>query len=394
MYTSLKRILSKELASIKEAGLYKEEHVITSPQGRAIRVGKRTLLNFCSNNYLGLAGSKELSREAEKALKRYGFGLSSVRFICGTLDIHKELEEKTAAFLGMDSAILYSSCMMANMGLFASFLGEEDVILSDELNHASIIDGIRMAKAQKYIFKHMDMNDLKKGLEEHKNARVRCIVTDGVFSMDGDIAPLKEICGLAEKYNALVVVDDSHATGFMGKFGRGTHEHCGVLKKVDVITSTYGKALGGANGGFIAGRKEIIDILRQRSRTYLFSNSLAPVITATSLFALDYIKNHPERAKALWENTRYFRAKMQEAGFTLPASVHPIVPIILGDAKKTKRMAELLLQDGIFVKSFTYPVVPEGQARIRVQISAEHKKSDLDRAIRSFIRHKKRSDVF
>ncbi len=390
MYTSLKPLLLKELASIKEAGLFKEEHIITSAQGRTIRVGKRTLVNFCSNNYLGLAGAKELAREAGRALKHYGFGLSSVRFICGTLDIHKKLEEKTAKFLDMEGAILYSSCMMANIGFFASFLGEEDVILSDELNHASIIDGIRMAKAQKYIFKHMDMDDLKKGLEEHKKARVRCIVTDGVFSMDGDIAPLKEINDLAEKYEALVVVDDSHATGFMGKNGRGTHEELGVLKKVDIITSTYGKALGGANGGFIAGRGEIIDILRQRSRTYLFSNSLAPVIAATSLFAIDFIGKHPERREKLWENTRYFRTHMQNAGFTLPSSVHPIVPIILSDAKKTKRMAELLLKDGIYVKSFTYPVVPQGQARIRVQLSAEHKKSDLDAAIRSFINHSKK----
>ena len=293
---------------------------------------------------------------AQEALEKYGFGMSSVRFICGTQDIHKKLEKRTAEFLAMEDAILYSSCMAANTGFFATFLDENDVILSDALNHASIIDGIRMCKAERYIFQHLDMADLEKGLEQTQNKRTRCIVTDGVFSMDGDIAPLKDICDLAEKYNALVVVDDSHATGFMGERGKGTHEYCGVEGRVDVITSTYGKAFGGANGGFVAGHKEIIEILRERSRTYLFSNSLAPVIAATSLFAIDYVKDHPELRSRLWKNTHYFREKMIRVGFTVPESVHPIVPIILGDAKKTQQMAQEMLNAGIYVISFSLQV--------------------------------------
>ena len=386
MYKSLKPILESELQKIQEAGLHKAERVITSRQGRLIRSGGKAVLNFCANNYLGLSGSNEMVKAAQDALEKYGFGLSSVRFICGTQDIHKDLEKKTAEFVGMDDAILYSSCMSANIGFFASFLTDEDVILSDGLNHASIIDGIRMCKAERYIFAHMDMADLEKGLEETQGKRVRVIVTDGAFSMDGDVAPLAAICDLAEKYDALVVVDDSHCTGFMGENGRGTHEHAGVMDKVDVITSTYGKALGGATGGFVAGPKALIDILRERSRTYLFSNSLPPVIAATSLFAIRYIGKHPELRVNLWENTNYFREKMTEAGFTVPESVHPIVPIMLGEAKKAKSMAEAMLKDGIYVVAFSFPVVPEGIARIRVQISSDHTKEDIDKLVAAFQR--------
>ncbi|MBI1888521.1 MAG: glycine C-acetyltransferase [Candidatus Spechtbacteria bacterium] len=388
MYSSLKPILQSELKKIQESGLHKEERILTSRQGRIIEVRRKRVLNFCANNYLGLAGSDQMVRAAVAALKKYGFGLSSVRFICGTQDIHKKLEKKTAEFVRMDDAILYSSCMSANIGFFGSFLTEEDAILSDALNHASIIDGIRMCKAERYIFQHMDMADLEKGLKETQGKRVRCVVTDGVFSMDGDIAPLKEICDLAEKYDALVVVDDSHATGFMGAHGRGTHEHCGVLKKVDVITSTYGKALTGAGGGFIAGHKEIVEILRERSRTYLFSNSLPPVVAATALFAIQYIEKHPKLQTRLWENTCYFREKMKEAGFKVPESVHPIVPVMIGDAKKAKDMAQKLLKEGIYVIAFSYPVVPEGKARIRVQISSAHNRTDLDKVVKAFVKER------
>jgi glycine C-acetyltransferase len=384
MYKSLKPILENELQKIHDSGLHKAERVITSRQGRLIESGGKEVLNFCANNYLGLAGSDLMVKAATAALKKYGFGLSSVRFICGTQDIHKKLEEKTAEFVGMEDAILYSSCMSANIGFFASFLGEEDVILSDALNHASIVDGVRACKAERYIFKHLDMLDLTKGLQEAQGKRVRCVVTDGVFSMDGDIAPLKEICDLADKYDALVVVDDSHATGFMGKNGRGTHEYCGVLKRVDVITSTYGKALGGASGGFVSGPKELIALLRERSRTYLFSNSLPPVVAASALFAIDYIKKHPSLREKLWRNTKYFRENMQKSGFVVPESVHPIVPVMLGDAKKAKDMAEVMLKEGIYVIAFSYPVVPEGTARIRVQISSEHTKEDIDKLVAAF----------
>ncbi len=389
MYTSLKPILQKELQKIHESGLHKAERVITSPQGRIIEVRGKKYLNFCANNYLGLSGSEKLIQAAKKALEKYGFGLSSVRFICGTQDIHKKLEKKTAEFVGMDDAILYSSCMMANIGFFASFLTEEDVILSDSLNHASVIDGIRMSKAERYVFKHLDMSDLENGLKSSNGKRTRCVVTDGVFSMDGDIAPLKEICDLADKYNALVVVDDSHATGFMGKNGRGTHEHCGVLNRVDVITSTYGKALGGASGGFIAGPKEIIDTLRERSRTYLFSNSLPPVIAASALFAINYIEKHPKLRANLWKNTNYFRDKIKKAGFTVPKSIHPIVPIMIGDAKYAQNMARAMFDEGIYVIGFSYPVVPEGAARIRVQISSDHTKADINKLVAAFAKTKK-----
>ena len=388
MYKSLKPILESELKVIVDAGLHKEERVLTSRQGRVVKLGKKELLNFCANNYIGLAGSETMVRAAKRALDKYGFGLSSVRFICGTQDIHKELEKKTAGFTGKEDAILYSSCMSANIGFFATFLGEEDVILSDALNHASLIDGIRICKAERFVYNHMDMECLEGGLKQMQGKRIRCIVTDGVFSMDGDVAPLKEICDLADKYNALVVVDDSHATGFMGKNGRGTHEHCGVLKRVDVITSTYGKALGGASGGFVAGPKELIQILRERSRTYLFSNTLPPVVASAALFAIDHLEKHPELRAKLWENTRYFREKMQEAGFTVPNSVHPIVPVMLGDAKKSQEMAKNMLKEGIYVIAFSFPVVPQNQARIRVQISSEHTKKDIDRLVNAFIKLK------
>ena len=385
MFTQIKDLFKKELAAIEAAGLHKAEKPLESKQGRMVRVEGREFLNFCSNNYLGLAGSGELIEEAKRALDQYGFGLSSVRFICGTQTIHKELEKETARFLGKDDAILYSSCMAANIGFFASFLNEEDGILTDALNHASIIDGIRLCKAERFIYKHMDCGDLEKGLQQFSGKRIRCIVTDGAFSMDGDIAPLKEIVALAEKYNAMVVVDDSHATGFMGAHGHGTPEECGVEEGVDVITSTYGKTLGGASGGFIAGHQEIIDLLRERSRTYLFSNNIAPVVAATSLFAIRYIAAHPELREKLWENVDYFRSKMQEAGFTVPESVHPIVPIMIGDAVKTQAMSRLIPEKGIYVAGFSYPVVPEGKARIRVQISAAHTREDLDKAIAAFI---------
>ena len=391
MYTSLKPILEKELATIHSAGLHKAERVITSRQGRLIHAEGREVINFCANNYMGLAGSDEMVKAAQDALERFGFGLSSVRFICGTQDIHKELERSTADFVGTDDAILYSSCMSANIGLFASFLTEEDAILSDSLNHASIIDGIRMCRAGLRVFQHLDMSDLESGLQDMRDKRVRCIVTDGVFSMDGDIAPLGAICDLAEKYDALVVVDDSHATGFMGEHGRGTHEHCGVDGKVDIITSTYGKALGGASGGYVAGHKEIIDILRERSRTYLFSNTLPPVVAATALFAINYIGDHPELRTRLWENTHYFRERMTQTGFTVPGSAHPIVPVIIGDAQKTQQMAREMFDEGIYVIGFSYPVVPHGSARIRVQISSDHTHEDLDKAIEAFVKTRNKS---
>ena len=392
MYTSLKPILEKELATIHSSGLHKAERVITSRQGRLIHAEGREVINFCANNYVGLAGSDEMVKAAQDALERFGFGLSSVRFICGTQDIHKELERSTADFVGTDDSILYSSCMSANIGFFASFLTEEDAILSDSLNHASIIDGIRMCRAGLRVFQHLDMSDLESGLQATRDKRVRCIVTDGVFSMDGDVAPLGDICDLAEKYDALVVVDDSHATGFMGKHGRGTHEHWGVDGKVDVITSTYGKALGGASGGYIAGHKEIIDILRERSRTYLFSNTLPPVVAATALFAINYIGDHPELRARLWENTHYFRKGMTQVGFTVPESVHPIVPVIIGDAQKTQQMAREMFDEGIYVIGFSYPVVPHGSARIRVQISSDHTHEDLDKAIDAFVKTRNKAN--
>jgi glycine C-acetyltransferase len=386
MYDQLKPIIESELDSITKEGLYKEERIISSSQGREIKVKGKRLLNFCANNYLGLANKEELIDAAKRGLEKWGYGLSSVRFICGTQEIHKELEQKIANFMGFENAILYSSCFDANLGLFQTILGDEDAIITDELNHASIIDGIRLCKAERFIFKHMDMEDLEEKLKETKDKRLRMIATDGVFSMDGDIAPLDSICDLAEKYDALVMVDDAHATGFTGPTGKGTHEHNGVNDRVDFITSTFGKALGGASGGFTVAKKEVIEYFRQRSRNYLFSNSLAPVISAVTSFVIDYIQEHPELRETLWENTRYFRKEIQAAGFEVPKSEHPIVPIMLGDAKLSKDIAKGMLDEGIYVISFSYPVVPKDQARIRVQISASHTKDDLDRIVTSFVK--------
>lgn len=386
MYGQLKAILTKELAEIHKQGLYKEERLILSPQGADIRVPQGEVINFCANNYLGLADNKELVDAAKRSLEERGFGMSSVRFICGTTDLHKKLEATIAKFFNMDDAILYSSCFDANGGLFEALLGPEDAILSDELNHASIIDGVRLCKAQRYRYKNSDMNDLEAKLREadEKGARLKMIATDGVFSMDGTIAKLDQICDLAEKYDALVMVDDSHATGFVGPTGRGTPERCGVMKRVDIITSTLGKALGGATGGFTVGHREIIEFLRNRSRPYLFSNTVALSVVAASIKVFEMLDKTSELRDRLNENTKYFRAKMKEVGFNILEGAHPIVPVMLGDAKLAQDMAADLLKEGVYVIGFSYPVVPKDKARIRVQISAAHTCSHLDRAITAF----------
>jgi len=379
--------LKSEIESIDDQGLWKHERSITSPQGSRVTVDEgREMLNLCANNYLGLADHPEIVETAEKALKERGFGLASVRFICGTQDIHKELEHRMAEFTGMEDAILYSCCFDANTGLFETLFGREDAIISDALNHACIIDGIRLCKAGRYRFAHADMNDLEQKLKEatDNGARHKIIATDGVFSMDGDIAKLDEICDLAERYEALVMVDDSHATGFLGPGGRGTHAYHDVMDRVDVITSTFGKALGGASGGFTAARKEIVQILRQRSRPYLFSNSLAPPIVETTLTALDLIQRKPELQQKLWDNTEVFRKGMTERGFDITPGIHPIVPIMIGDAKRANEMAHELAKEGLYVVGFSYPVVPKGQARIRVQLSAAHSDEDLEFAMSAF----------
>lgn len=388
-----KENITKELNSIKEAGLYKDERIILSPQGADIIVQQGEVINFCANNYLGLSDHPELLKAAKEGLDRRGYGMSSVRFICGTQDIHKELERKISQFLQTEDTILYSSCFDANGGLFEPLLGPEDVIISDELNHASIIDGIRLCKAQRKVYKHMDMNDLEEKLKESMFARYRMIATDGVFSMDGDVAPLDKICDLAEKYDAMVMVDDSHATGFFGKTGRGSIEYCNVMGRVDVITSTLGKAMGGASGGFTTGRKEIIELLRQRSRPYLFSNSLPPVIVSAAIKVLDILLETTELRDRLEKNTIYFREEMKKRGFNIKEGIHPIVPIMLGDAKLAHDMARDLLYEGIYVVGFSYPVVPKGQARIRVQISAAHTKEHLDKAIEAFTKVGKKYGV-
>lgn len=388
-----KENITKELNSIKEAGLYKDERIILSPQGADIIVQQGEVINFCANNYLGLSDHPELLKAAKEGLDRRGYGMSSVRFICGTQDIHKELERKISQFLQTEDTILYSSCFDANGGLFEPLLGPEDVIISDELNHASIIDGIRLCKAQRKVYKHMDMNDLEEKLKESMSARYRMIATDGVFSMDGDVAPLDKICDLAEKYDAMVMVDDSHATGFFGKTGRGSIEYCNVMGRVDVITSTLGKAMGGASGGFTTGRKEIIELLRQRSRPYLFSNSLPPVIVSAAIKVLDILLETTELRDRLEKNTIYFREEMKKRGFNIKEGIHPIVPIMLGDAKLAHDMARDLLYEGIYVVGFSYPVVPKGQARIRVQISAAHTKEHLDKAIEAFTKVGKKYGV-
>ncbi len=379
--------LKKTLADIESAGLYKHERILTTPQRAEVGVADgRAVLNFCANNYLGLADHPEIIRAAHQTLDRWGYGLASVRFICGTQQIHKELEARLSVFLGTEDTILYSSCFDANGGVFETLLTAEDAVISDELNHASIIDGIRLCKAQRFRYKNNDMADLEAKLQEagNKNARFKLIVTDGVFSMDGFIADLKAICDLADKYDALVMVDDSHAVGFMGRTGRGTHEHCDVMGRVDIITGTLGKALGGASGGYVSGKQEIVDLLRQRSRPYLFSNSLAPVIAAASLTTLDLITRSTELRDKLEANTRYFREGLTQAGLTLRPGTHPIVPVMLGDASLAQKFATRMLEKGIYVIGFFYPVVPQGLARIRTQVSAAHSREDLDRAIQAF----------
>jgi glycine C-acetyltransferase len=385
--------LRAALDEIEAAGLTKRERVLTSPQGARVRVGGREVINFCANNYLGLANDPRLVAAAHAALDAHGYGMSSVRFICGTEDVHEALEAEIAAFLGLDAAILYSSCFDANGGLFETLLDAEDVIVSDSLNHASIIDGVRLSKAQRLRWTHGDLDELEGHLRASQGARTRLIATDGVFSMDGDIADLGAICALAERYGALVMVDDSHATGFVGAHGRGTPERCGVQGRVDVVTSTLGKALGGASGGFTAGRAEVIALLRQRSRPYLFSNTLAPVIAATSLACLQLLAASTELRDRLEANTRRFRAGMTAAGFALRPGEHAIVPIMLGDARLAATMADELLAEGIYVIGFSYPVVPKGQARIRVQLSAAHDEAMIDQAVAAFARVGRRHGV-
>lgn len=377
--------LAEELEELKKSGLYKGERIITSQQQADITVNDSShVLNFCANNYLGLANHPALIQAAQNALAHYGFGMSSVRFICGTQDIHKELENRLSHFLGMEDTILYSSCFDANGGLFETLFSAEDAIISDALNHASIIDGIRLCKANRFRYNNNDMNDLEQKLKEAQHCRYRLIATDGVFSMDGIIANLPAICDLAEKYNAMVMVDDSHAVGFMGKNGRGTHEYHNVMKRIDIITGTLGKALGGASGGYTSGKKEIISWLRQRSRPYLFSNTLAPVIAATSIKVLDLLEGSHDLINRVHDNSKYFRKGMEQHGFTLIPGEHPIIPVMLGDAKLAKTMADELLKEGIYVIGFSYPVVPHNQARIRTQISAGHEKQHLDKAINAF----------
>ncbi|CCO25388.1 glycine C-acetyltransferase [Maridesulfovibrio hydrothermalis] len=387
MQNNLLESLSEQTEGLKADGLYKDERIITSQQQALISVaGGQEVLNFCANNYLGLANNPELIQTAKEALDKYGFGLSSVRFICGTQDVHKQLEEKISEFLKTEDTILYGSCFDANGGLFETILGKEDAVISDQLNHASIIDGVRLCKAQRFRYKNNDMADLEEQLKAASDSRYRLIVTDGVFSMDGIIADLKSICDLADKYDALVMVDDSHAVGFTGKNGRGTHEYCDVLGRVDIITGTLGKALGGASGGYTSGRKEIIEWLRQRSRPYLFSNTLAPVIASTSIAVLDMISSKPELRERLSENTRIFRTRMEEAGFDLVPGNHAIIPVMLGDAVLAQKMAEGLLKEGIYVISFSFPVVPRGQARIRTQMSAGHTPEQVNKAVDAFIK--------
>ena len=386
MYGDVKQRLAGELAEIRDAGLFKVERVIESDQSAAIEVGGKEVLNFCANNYLGLANNKDLIRAAQRGIDEWGFGLSSVRFICGTQSIHKQLEGKIAEFLGMEDAILYAACFDANGGLFETLLGPEDAVISDSLNHASIIDGIRLCKAQRHRYANSDMDELEKCLQETQGARTRLIATDGVFSMDGTIANLPAICDLAEKYDAMVMIDECHASGFFGPTGRGTVEYHGVQGRVDIITSTLGKALGGASGGFTTGRQEVIDLLRQRSRPYLFSNTVAPAIVCASIACLDMLSETTTLRDKLESNTQWFRENMTAAGFQIKPGVHPIVPIMLGDARLASGMAADLLDEGIYVIGFSFPVVPKGQARIRVQVSAAHEKEHLERAVEAFVK--------
>jgi glycine C-acetyltransferase len=384
MYATLKDQLADDLATIKAEGLYKAEGVITTPQSARITVGDQTLINFCANNYLGLADHPAMVAAAQQALDRWGFGMASVRFICGTAEIHKELERRIAHFLGTEDAILYSSCFDANGGLFETLLGPEDVVISDELNHASIIDGVRLCKATRMRYANRNMAELEARLRDSQGARHRLIATDGVFSMDGYVAPLDAIVELAERYRALVMVDDSHAVGFVGPTGAGTPELFGVQNRVDIVTGTLGKAMGGASGGYTAAHGEIVEMLRQRSRPYLFSNSLAPSIAAAGIATLDLLETSGELLQRLRENTAYFRSEMVARGFEIPESDHPIVPIMIGDAVEAAAMADRLLAEGIYVRAFSYPVVPRGKARIRTQMSAAHSREDLDQAITAF----------
>jgi glycine C-acetyltransferase len=384
MYGRIKQHLENTLSEIREAGLFKSERIIETPQEARIEVNGREVLNMCANNYLGLSDDPEIVKAAHAGLDEWGYGLSSVRFICGTQVVHKELEKKISEFLGTEDTILYTSCFDANGGLFETLLSEEDAVISDELNHASIIDGVRLCKAQRFRYKNSDMADLEAKLLEASSARFKMIATDGVFSMDGYIAKLDGICDLAEKHDAMVMVDDSHAVGFMGKTGRGTHEHCGVVDRIDVITGTLGKALGGASGGYTSGKKEIIELLRQRSRPYLFSNSVAPPIVAASIKAIDMLTASTELRDKLMDNTRYFREKIAGIGLEVLPGEHPIVPVMFGDANPAVKMAEKLLEKGVYVIAFSFPVVPKGKARIRTQVSAAHSKEDLDFAIAKF----------
>ncbi|WP_447004944.1 glycine C-acetyltransferase [Saccharothrix isguenensis] len=386
MYGAMREDLRAGLDEIRAAGLYKAERVIGTPQNAAVRVGSGAeVLNFCANNYLGLADHPHLVRAAHEALDRWGFGMASVRFICGTQEPHKALELRLSEFLGTEDTILYSSCFDANGGLFETLLGADDAIISDELNHASIIDGVRLSKSRRYRYKNRDMDDLERQLKDAADARYRLIATDGVFSMDGYLAPLDEICDLADRYDALVMVDDSHAVGFIGPNGRGTPELFGVQDRVDIVTGTLGKALGGASGGYTSGRAEIVEMLRQRSRPYLFSNSLAPSITATAIATLDLLSSSGELLTRLRENTALFRSRMTDEGFDLLPGEHPIIPVMIGDAARAARMADLLLEQGVYVIGFSYPVVPHGKARIRTQMSAAHTTEDVNRAVDAFV---------
>jgi glycine C-acetyltransferase len=384
MFLSLCAHLRSQLETIRAEGLWKEERLLASAQGARIAVQHREVLNLCANNYLGLANHPEIVAAAKAALDRWGYGLSSVRFICGTQELHKELERTLSEFLGTEDTILYSSCFDANGGFFEALLSEQDAIVSDELNHASIIDGVRLCRAQRFRYRNGDLTDLEARLSEARGARFRVIATDGVFSMDGSLAPLAGICALAERYEALVLVDDSHATGFVGPSGRGTHERAGVMGRVDVLTGTLGKALGGASGGYASGRREVIEFLRQRSRPYLFSNTVPPAVLAGALKAIELVEREPALRARLWENTRYFRECITSLGFTVTPGEHPIIPIMIGDAVLAHRMAARLLDHGIYVVGFSYPVVPKGKARIRVQMSAALSRGDLDGALRAF----------
>ena len=393
MYGKIKDDLKKELEEIRSAGLYKSERVIETAQAARVQVGDGSpVLNLCANNYLGLANHPEVVKAARDALDKWGYGLASVRFICGTQSLHKELEARLSAFLGMEDTILYSSCFDANTGLFETILNKENAIFSDALNHASIIDGVRLCKAQRFRYGNNDMEDLGNQLESAGDARRKLIVTDGVFSMDGYLADLPDICDLADQHESLVMVDDSHAVGFMGKKGRGTHEHHGVVERVDLMTGTLGKALGGASGGYVSGRKEIVEFLRQRSRPYLFSNTLAPAIAAGSIKALDLLESSTELRDRLEENTSFFREAMGKEGFEILPGEHPITPVMFGDAAKAARFADLLLEKGVYVIAFSYPVVPDGKARIRTQVSAAHSKEDLAFAVEKFVEARRETE--